>query len=350
MKAIACEMCGSNDVVKQEGLYVCQHCGTKYTLEEARKLMIEGTVDVTGSTVKIDTADELENLYELARRSKGDNNTENAAKYYDMILLKDPYSWEATFYQVYYNSMNCRMCDIPTAAGNIKNSLVTVFDLIKETIQDEEVKMVAVSEVVERCVYISNLLFKVAKNNYDEIDSDIRDNFTQDMINRCYSGAELLYLLGDIISVMFAESKEIRALAIIGWKDAIVMHNELLRYFANKKANQDIMDSYEKKIREFDSSYKKPEFKTGGCYIATCVYGSYDCPEVWVLRRFRDDVLAENFIGRSFIKVYYALSPKIIKIFGRYSIVKSIWKYPLDLLISKLLKAGFDDTPYRDRC
>ena len=130
MKAIACEMCGSNDVVKQEGLYVCQHCGTKYTLEEARKLMIEGTVDVTGSTVKIDTADELENLYELARRSKGDNNTENAAKYYDMILLKDPYSWEATFYQVYYNSMNCRMCDIPTAAGNIKNSLVTVFDLI----------------------------------------------------------------------------------------------------------------------------------------------------------------------------------------------------------------------------
>lgn len=24
-----------------------------------------------------------------------------------------------------------------------------------------------------------------------------------------------------------------------------------------------------------------------GCYIATCVYGSYDCPQVWILRRFR---------------------------------------------------------------
>ena len=26
-----------------------------------------------------------------------------------------------------------------------------------------------------------------------------------------------------------------------------------------------------------------------GCYIATCVYGSYDCPQVQTLRRFRDD-------------------------------------------------------------
>ena len=76
MKALACEMCGSNDVVKQDGLYVCQHCNTKYTLEEARKLMIEGKVDVTGSTVKVDNTDELENLYELARRAVKEKNTE----------------------------------------------------------------------------------------------------------------------------------------------------------------------------------------------------------------------------------------------------------------------------------
>ena len=27
---------------------------------------------------------------------------------------------------------------------------------------------------------------------------------------------------------------------------------------------------------------------TGGCYVATCIYGSYDCPQVWTLRRYRD--------------------------------------------------------------
>ena len=41
MKALVCEMCNSNDIVKQDGYYVCQTCGTKYSVEEARKLMIE---------------------------------------------------------------------------------------------------------------------------------------------------------------------------------------------------------------------------------------------------------------------------------------------------------------------
>ena len=38
MKAIVCEMCGSNDVVKQDGFYVCQHCNTKYSVEEAKNI------------------------------------------------------------------------------------------------------------------------------------------------------------------------------------------------------------------------------------------------------------------------------------------------------------------------
>ena len=43
----------------------------------------------------------------------------------------------------------------------------------------------------------------------------------------------------------------------------------------------------------------------GGCYVATAVYGSYDCPEVWTLRRYRDYSLAETWYGRAFIKLYY---------------------------------------------
>ena len=52
MKALVCEMCGSNDLVKQEGVFVCQSCGCKYSVEEAKKMMVEGAVEVTG-TVKI---------------------------------------------------------------------------------------------------------------------------------------------------------------------------------------------------------------------------------------------------------------------------------------------------------
>ena len=89
--------------------------------------------------------------------------------------------------------------------------------------------------------------------------------------------------------------------------------------------------------------------KTNGCYIATCVYGSYDCPEVWTLRRFRDDFLYERNIGRLFIKLYYAISPTIVKRFGKNHIFKSFNKCILDKMVNKLNNAGYKDTKYNDK-
>lgn len=53
MKQLTCEMCGSTELMKQDGVFVCQTCGTKYSVEEAKKMMVEGTVEVKG-TVKVD--------------------------------------------------------------------------------------------------------------------------------------------------------------------------------------------------------------------------------------------------------------------------------------------------------
>lgn len=86
----------------------------------------------------------------------------------------------------------------------------------------------------------------------------------------------------------------------------------------------------------------------GGCYIATCVYGSYDCPEVWILRRFRDNTLANNIFGRAFIKTYYAISPRLVKLFGNAPWFKKLWKKRLDRMVSNLKSKGVEDTPYDD--
>ena len=59
MKQLTCEMCGSTDLIKQDGVFVCQTCGCKYSVEEAKRMMIEGTVDVSGSTIKVDNNEEL---------------------------------------------------------------------------------------------------------------------------------------------------------------------------------------------------------------------------------------------------------------------------------------------------
>ena len=85
-----------------------------------------------------------------------------------------------------------------------------------------------------------------------------------------------------------------------------------------------------------------------GCYIATCVYGSYDCPQVWTLRRFRDKFLAKTAAGRLFIRTYYAVSPTVVKRFGDAAWFRAIWKPALDALVKGLNRKGVEDTAYRD--
>ncbi len=94
----------------------------------------------------------------------------------------------------------------------------------------------------------------------------------------------------------------------------------------------------EKTIRKF----KK------GCYIATCVYGSYDCPEVWTLRRYRDYTLGKSWYGRLFIKVYYRLSPKVVELFGDKLWFRDFWKSTLDRKVQRLNMQGIDDKEYND--
>ena len=90
------------------------------------------------------------------------------------------------------------------------------------------------------------------------------------------------------------------------------------------------------------------ENEANGCYIATAVYGSYDCPEVWVLRRYRDFTLARSWYGRAFIRVYYAISPKLVKRFGHTKAFKQLWRKLLDKKIAVLRTDGVDDSKYQD--
>ena len=88
--------------------------------------------------------------------------------------------------------------------------------------------------------------------------------------------------------------------------------------------------------------------KKKGCYIATAVYGSYDCPEVRVLRRYRDESLSVSPFGRAFIRIYYAISPAAVRIFGRGKLFNRFWKSALDRLVARLKSEGFDDGEYTD--
>ena len=89
MKALICELCGGNRLVKENGYFICENCGTKYSLEEAKKMMIEGTVQVTG-TVKVDDSDKIKNYYMMAQNALKVKNFREAEDYANRIIEAYP--------------------------------------------------------------------------------------------------------------------------------------------------------------------------------------------------------------------------------------------------------------------
>lgn len=88
MKALKCELCGGTEIVKDGDFFVCQSCGMKYTLESAKKMMVEGVVQVEG-TVKTDKTADAKRLLTLAKTACKTRNFCEAERYADKVLEID---------------------------------------------------------------------------------------------------------------------------------------------------------------------------------------------------------------------------------------------------------------------
>ena len=115
-----------------------------------------------------------------------------------------------------------------------------------------------------------------------------------------------------------------------------------------------LYDNTCKMIKEIEPDYQPEEINRnteiqGACYIATCVYGSYDCPQVWTLRRFRDNTLDATWYGKTFVKCYYAISPTLVKWFGHQEWFRTFWRKKLDSMVSDLNEQGVEGTQYSDK-
>jgi len=344
MKAIVCELCGSNNLVKEEGLFICQHCRTKYTPEEAKKLMVEGVVEVTGS-VRIDNSDNLDKALKNARRAKDDNNSELAEKYYGEVIDLDPDNWEGVFFNTYFKAMQCKIADISVAATSMDNCIETVLNLIKNHVNGVENQEKCVTEMATLTMQMCATFKSAAVSHFTNIAIEIQSKFARDYVisvSACYN---TLYCLGDQIEKLFSNEEYARNLAIAAWNDGIIMQGNIgLRFTAaghtaphiDSSKDKNTIDHYANKIRKYNPSYELPELKGGKCYVATAVYGSYDCPQVRMLRNYRDNTLSVTWYGRAFIYVYYATSPTLVKLFGKTIWFNRLFRKRLDNIVDRL--------------
>ena len=201
MKRLTCEMCGSTDLIKQDGVFVCQTCGCKYSIEEAKKMMVEGTVDVSGSTVKVDNERKIENLRTLANRAKAEGDTETAAKYFEELLKEDPNNWEANFYTIYYAAHNIKIAQIGSAANRVSNIIDTVYSLIKENLHTPDEQKAAGREVAYAVANFSSYLIPNATNNLgtttESIDKAVDEWLVPICLMNIHVGDSLVKYFGD---------------------------------------------------------------------------------------------------------------------------------------------------------
>lgn len=370
MKQLVCEMCGSTDIIKEEGVFICQYCGCKYSVEEARKMMVEGTVEIKG-TVKIDSSDEIKKLYQAARNARDASDNVTALKHYEAISAKDPNSWEALLYLSILKTNSIKNGEINSVAINVANSVYQVFQLINDYVTDEEDKINAIKEVLDQYYETASWLTSASNSFYKTMTKgngmmaltglsgmisslSSTGNSLIENSERCFNIATIMINCGDAIEYYFNMEDDIyKKYAVWAWKKSIKFNSDYKEKFSSNIFSDETLQRISSDIKKYNPNYKsdtdKETEKSSGCYIATAVYGSYDCPQVWTLRRFRDYTLAETWYGRFFIHIYYAVSPTLVKWFGQTEWFKNMWKAGLDRMVANLNAEGVENTPYEDR-
>ena len=117
MKQIVCEMCGSTEFAKDEGYFICQSCGMKYSVEEAKKMMVE----VQGEPHKVmknPHKEEIERLLKNADATISTGNFKAAYDLYTQVLTLDPNNIMAQVQR-----MGCQM-----AQGDVTNTHIDELD------------------------------------------------------------------------------------------------------------------------------------------------------------------------------------------------------------------------------
>ncbi len=341
MNRLQCELCGSIDMVKTDGDFVCQSCGCRYTPEEARRIVLSGSVDVSGSTVKMDNSAFVEKYLANARRAMQKEDWEEVEKYYNLVEQNDPTNIEAIFYSSFGKAKTLLRFTGPSRKTSaaftvLKNSISIIDDNydFEETGSQNQL-------IVEMAKYIIALYPTNPYHTLYYMCIPVANAF-------CES-------IGNIIQNYPSEK---RAETVIFYEYLIKINQCMLpdknmTKTVHMEINSRIME-YHNAWHNIDPSHIVPEPPAvggggGGCYVATAVYGSYNCPEVWTLRRYRDYTLAETWYGRAFIHTYYALCPTIVKWFGDTVWFRKMWKGRLDRMVKKLQDNGTESTPYEDR-
>jgi len=176
MKKFVCELCDSTDIVKQGGVFVCQSCGCKYSLEEMKKMMVEVPAEEEKEdegAAPVYLAPEVDKHLANARRAKLKEDWEGTEKYYALVEQNDPDSIEAIFYSAFGKAMaSLTEDDIykRQATFNVlSNSLLLLIEKYhSDRIEENRAVMIRIADDICKLIN-SSFVYTKWKNGYGDV-------------------------------------------------------------------------------------------------------------------------------------------------------------------------------------
>lgn len=150
------------------------------------------------------------------------------------------------------------------------------------------------------------------------------------------------------------DDKQVQALGLEAGKEAVRLQGrqqqQNIDYVTGKKVVEDHIDTWDALNKngrttrqsvttdiETGAGRMRIESKSGAtCFVATAAYGDWRHPEVEFLRWYRDNVLAKSTVGRTFIRVYWAVGPQLAKLVSPFPLVRRVVRSGLSRLVQVL--------------
>jgi DNA-directed RNA polymerase subunit RPC12/RpoP len=345
-----CPNCGASiqlDNEKEEGF--CSYCGSKLKVQEAV------------SIIKIDNSKNLQNYISLAENALKSGNGEEGYKYANKSLEIDATNGRAWF-------LKMQALDFLGTLKDIKiNEIITAGKNAIKFSLDSEITDIVHTFFLNKSISCLNFCYnlisdtKNIKNLYQAncsvsafSASGKTGDFDSQYVTKIEIIANSVVKLKAEVPIDKIASNERYMKKVEKIADGYIRYSEALNDRYNIYGNH-LLDSAIEARRNILNQLKEglPDDKkqniqgerinnnqSSGCYIATAVYGSYDAPEVLILRHFRDTVLIKHYFGRLFIKIYYLLSPPIAEKLKNAKHMNCVVKNILDKCVIHLINSS----------
>lgn len=191
----------------------------------------------------------------LARTARDEGNSEQAEKYYTLVLEENVDNPEAKFFAAYYAYLQC---DKPSSANKFKVFCNVAPKVVALLPNDDD----GVSFLITMYETIKDLPL-TAHNVYTQLWQTAGDAKKQEYneIKKLvgYMGTHLLYDFGDAIEVAFGTNADAMKVAEVAWMKGVAYQQKWPYY----KIEKELVAKYTAKIQKLDNSYVAP--KKAGC-------------------------------------------------------------------------------------